>query len=140
MKISGVQCSECELYLRITGPDDQSGTAILNKIFCGDYNCPECDGPVRPRFDIDVRKDKFRIIDVSLSELWLALNGRGLPGETATIPKIRELFKEPIKDIVLTTSTGGHVRIHSITFEGGEQMHFAVSSGYAAVYKITKEE
>lgn len=140
MKISGVQCSKCELYLRIIGPEVPNGTEILNNIFGGDYKCPECSGDVNPRFDLDIRKDLYRIIDVSIEELWMALNGRGLPGEIATIPKAQDLFKKPVENVALTTSTGGHIRIHSITFEGGEQMHFAISGGYAAIYKITKEE
>lgn len=141
MELSGLQCTGCRLYLRLkevqTVITDES-YVVMDEVFRGERPCPDCSEEMLPRFDKRIQGGEFNIVDVDLEELWLALNGRGTPDQLVTIQRVEYLFKnESIESIELSVSPGGHTRIHMILFDSGEGMHFAVSDGYAAVYKIT---
>lgn len=138
MNLIGLQCTKCRLYLRISekSPGD-SAYVLMEEIFGGDRPCPDCQAEMLPRFNENVQGGPFNVVNVTLQELWLSLNGRGTPEQLATEARVRSLFEQAGAEAETSVSPSGHTRIHSILFSSGERLHLAVSGGYAAAYRIT---
>ena len=137
MNLIGLQCTKCRLYLRIVQDAGENAYNIMDEIFSGQRPCPDCQAEMLPRFNENVRGGKFNVIDVTLQELWLSLNGRGTPDQLATETRVKALFEQVGASAETSVSPSGHTRLHSISFCSGEQIHLAVSGGYASAYKIT---
>lgn len=138
MNLIGLQCTKCRLYMRISeeSPGDNA-YVLMEQIFGGERACPDCQSEMLPRFNENVLGGQFNVVDVTLQELWLSLNGRGTPEQLATEARVKALLAQAGAEAETSVSPSGHTRIHSILFSSGECLHLAVSGGYAAAYRIT---
>lgn len=101
--------------------------------------CPRlCGGnvPVKSSVDISSMKEPLTL---SLTELYQAINGYGLPDEIQTDPLVVEsLLKSSRVMSVSAELSGKRVILNSMTLENGATIHLVSSAKGACVLKITK--
>lgn len=133
-----LKCSKCLCAFVLNGVDKNLGLiAILGKPPC---TTQRCKGKLENVGALDIIKSSsFRRI--SAFDLHAAIGGGGLPEEKlwASPDNLQEeLVGKKVKSMQFDTSLRRPF-IQSITFEGGQTVHFATSTRGAVIFKMTRE-
>jgi len=140
-----VPCFSCLLAVRVMGEEMEVSSLIgQGSDFWPDkYTCIECEkncaGLVEESLSV-LDLAKFRVRDLSPTEMLAAQHGFGTPEETdCTSAAVQEQFKKKLKNIAVK-NLGGTTRscIEYFEFVDGSRLYVASAPEGAVVYRITK--
>lgn len=141
-----IVCTDCALAMRVEGAEAELDFCVgkSSGFWPDKYPCPECDKLCMGMLEMEAETDavaSLRVIDVTPSEAFAALNGLGFPSERMCTKEIVErLLKEhPIRKVSARDVQGAErCVVDHLELWDGSKMYFGPSSQGAVVYRITR--
>lgn len=136
-----VLCPRCHLGLRTIGLLDEVAFLVgsSSEFWPDKYTCPRCEGAARGALEADVPElHQFEVRDLSVQELYAALNGLGLPEERACTLELvnARLHESPVKRLVGVDIPGtDRCVLRQMELVDGTRFYFGAGPEGAVIYR-----
>lgn len=135
MRLLSFACEGCRTDFRIVSEDGDAHHAEL--LIQQPRLCPLCQQQfITPCF---VGRHQYEVHPITLKDLWLAVNGMGLPSEREfdSAEVIKLLTTHAVVRAEATMKRAGRVSIRQLTLDNGSSLHFGDG---AVIYKIEENQ